>query len=149
MFERMDIGDTKKYIYAAAFVLSLLFATPLSAYGDRIELSNGQTFEGTIIGEESGRVQLKLDNNGARLWFSRDRILSIEKNSTPEADSMRDDIRKTPAVNLDDDKARAQKLLDNLREQPASGDKSMALPASPFIGAENAVVTIVVFSDYQ
>jgi hypothetical protein len=141
--------NANEHTRAAVLALALILIVPCFAYGDKIELKNGQVFEGSIIREEDKRIQLKLDGSGARLWFSRDQILSIEKSSIPEVDSVPEDVPKARVVDPDDDEARAHKLLDSLKGRSVVEEKKKGVPASPFLGAANAAVTIEVFSDYQ
>jgi len=152
MFEKMTIIAPNKRLYQAAVVLALVLLVPFSAFGDRLELENGQVFEGEIIDEEDERVQLKLDGSGARLWFSRDQISSLQKSSPSDSDSAQEDqedVEIAPAAAPEDDEARAQKLLDRLKERPQPAGQETALPEPPVIGAEYAAVTIEVFTDYQ
>lgn len=138
---------SKRILWGLA--LTVILIVPCSAFGDKIELKNGEAFEGNIIAEEEERIQLKLDSSGACLWFSRDQISSIEKSSDPEDDSTADDNKKAPADSPDDDEARAQKLLDSLKKQQTADEQEMALPEPPVIGPESAPVTIEAFMDYQ
>ncbi len=149
MLEKVAAVDTIRFLCAIALGLGLLLIRPFPAHGDRIELKNGQAYEGAIIGEREERVQLKLDGSGARLWFSRDQISSIETDASTEASPAVEDARKTQVAEPLDDKARAQELLKQLRERYAISDGETVLIAPPFKGDANAPVTITVFIDYQ
>lgn len=148
MPKELSIANSSKRILWG-FALTLILIVPCSAFGDKIELKNGEAFEGKIIAEEDERIQLKLDESGARLWFSRDQISSVEKSSGDEDDSTPDDNKKAPADSPDNDEARAQKLLDSLKKQRTADQQEMAPPEPPVIGPEYAAVTIEAFIDYQ
>ena len=70
------------------FILLLLtlfsLSVPTLANADTIKMKNGQVYKGVITAEEDERVQLKMDGTGARIWFSRDQILSFEKEDPTE-----------------------------------------------------------------
>jgi hypothetical protein len=127
----------------------LLLILPFPAHGDRIELKNGQAYEGALIEEREERIQLKLDGSGARLWFSRDQISSIETDASAEASPAPEDARGTQLAEPEDDKARARELLNQLRERSVVSGGETVLAAAPFKGEANAPVTITVFTDYQ
>ncbi len=88
------------------------------AEADIITLKNEQTYEGKITAEEEARVQIRLEGSGARLWFSRDQILSLEKTESDEGDEQGKaaSTGDSPPA-LDDDVARAQEMLEEMRKQ--------------------------------
>lgn len=108
-------------------ILSLLMLLMLvsgaissDAVADTIALKNGQTYEGKITAEEEGRIQIKLETGGARLWFSRDQIAEMEK-SPPEEESEGEGAETASSSKessdeaVDDDVKRARDLLEKWR----------------------------------
>lgn len=116
----------RKYLLVLSFLAFVFSAFPSLAICDVIKLKNGQTYKGTVTAEEKDRVQVKLEDTGTRIWFSRDQIGSLEKSAAKEepkkgepekqADKQED---KQPASQdaATDDVSRARELLKKMREQ--------------------------------
>jgi hypothetical protein len=96
-----------------------LLAIPGFATADTLTLKSGQVHEGKITAEEEGRIQIKLENSGVRLWFPRDHILEFNIDE-PVADEEDQEARTgadNPPSGLEDDIDRARKMLEELRQQ--------------------------------
>jgi hypothetical protein len=111
-----------KNILKLIIILISTVALGHSAAADTITLKSGQVHKGVITAEEAGRVQIKLESSGVRLWFSRDQILDYEV-LNPKKPKDKEETKPEPAdaesSSLDDDVARAQALLEKIRaEQP-------------------------------
>ena len=108
-------------------VAFVIVVVSTSAGADIIKLKSGQVHEGEITAEEDKRVQLKLDSSGVRLWFMRDQILSIEKTAPDEEDEEDEDENAKPegndAPDLEDDAARARRLLEKMRNEASNAAK--------------------------
>ncbi len=105
---------------SALIILAIFFiASSTPAAADTVKLKNGQVHEGLITAEEEGRVQLKLEGSGVRIWFNDDQILSIEKTQPQESssESENSDDSASDTTGLDDDATRARELLRKMREQ--------------------------------
>ncbi len=103
----------------SALVLLFLGAFADPAYTDTVTLKSGQIHKGEIIAEEEERIQIKLERSGVRLWFSRDQISSYER-TEPTAEQKEKESTgnsSTDQLALDDDVARARKMLEKLREE--------------------------------
>ncbi len=112
--------------------LSVLLFFPASVHADVVKLKDGQAHQGTITAEEEERIQLKLEGNGARIWFQKDQIESIERDSEKE-EEQKEEKGESPATSEDasDDITRARELLKKMREQPqANRLKQSSSPAS-------------------
>jgi len=104
----------------AAFLFFVVTVLSGSVRADVITMNNGQVHEGKITAEEQDRVQIKLEDSGVRLWFSRDQILSVEKTESdedPEKEKAEPESNEETPIALDDDVARAKEMLDKMREQ--------------------------------
>lgn len=99
----------------------LLIAAATVVSADVVTLKNGQVHKGEIIAEEDGRLQIKLDNSGVRLWFPSDQIASREKASPAEAEEKEENKVAKPSVGepigLDGDAAKAREMLDKIRQE--------------------------------
>jgi hypothetical protein len=131
----------------AAVILGILLAFPVLANADALKMKDGQIHKGVITAEEPGRVQLRLEGSGVRVWFSRDQILSIEnvgENQEEEGSSGQSTESEEPVA--DDEVARARELLRKIREQSSSPKKEAkedktSEPAKQALSAEPAVTT--------
>ena len=117
----MQVDTISKNILKLALLFSVFIASTGSVVADSLTLNSGQIYKGEITAEEEERIQIKLENSGVRLWFSRDQILDFEKMS-PEEPEDEEKTEPDPVGDsslLDDDVARAQVLLKKMRaEQP-------------------------------
>lgn len=107
----------------AAFLFFVVTVLSGSVRADVITMNNGQIHEGKITAEEQDRVQIKLEDSGVRLWFSREHILSVEKaesDEDPEKEKAEPESNEETPIALDDDVARAREMLEKMREQAKS-----------------------------
>jgi len=113
----------KRTLRVTGLVL-LLIAAATVVSADVVTLKNGQVHKGEIIAEEDGRLQIKLDNSGVRLWFPSDQIASREKASPAEAEGKEKNKVAKPSVDapigLDNDAAKAREMLDKIRQEQES-----------------------------
>ncbi|MBI4832557.1 MAG: HEAT repeat domain-containing protein [Candidatus Lindowbacteria bacterium] len=113
-----------KYFAAVLSFAAFLFSSSPVVNADTIKMKNGDTHQGKITAEEETRVQMKIEGSGARVWFMREQILSLEKDApegTPDAGNgtVADPPADTAAATGDgDDVTRAQELLEKMRQQP-------------------------------
>ena len=111
----------KNIIRSVLWALVLFVPSALSnpASADTLTLKSGQVHKGEITAEEEERIQIKLESSGVRLWFSRDQISSYErtKPEVEEKDKENTGSSSTDQLALDDDVARARKMLEKLREE--------------------------------
>ncbi|MBI5115372.1 HEAT repeat domain-containing protein [Candidatus Poribacteria bacterium] len=110
-----------KYLGAILSFTVFFLISLSSAHGDIIKMKNGAAHKGEITAEEDKRVQMKIEGSGARIWFMRDQVLSIEKDSPKETTQGAVNDKSDPPsdkASTGDDVARAQELLDKMREQP-------------------------------
>jgi HEAT repeat protein len=123
-----------KHLSVCLLITALLFISSSSLHADTIKMKNGASHKGEITAEEDKRVQMKIEGSGARIWFMRDQALSIEKDNpkkTPEG--AKDDKSGQPSdkAPTSDDVARAQELLDKMREQPKDVTTTKKKPTKP------------------
>ena len=118
---KMQVDTISKNILKFALLFFIFIAPTGSARADSLTLNSGQIYEGKITAEEEGRIQIKLENSGVRLWFSREQVLDFEK-TKPEEPEDEEKTEPAPVDDsslLDDDVARARALLKKMRaEQP-------------------------------
>jgi hypothetical protein len=116
---QVDMISGKILKFAVLFFVFVAFTG--SAAADTLTLSSGQVYKGKITAEEEGRIQIKLESSGVRLWFSRDQILDFNK-TNPEKPEDEEKAKPKPTSDsppLDEDVARARALLEKMRaEQP-------------------------------
>ena len=118
---KIQVDTISNNILKIALLFFVLIAFTGSAAADSVTLNSGQNYEGEITVEEEGRIQIKLENSGVRLWFSRDQILDFEKTNPekPGGEEKAETDQGDDSPPLDDDVARAQELLKKMRaEQP-------------------------------
>ena len=109
-----------RFFVVTIFSMLLSHLISFAASADIITLTDGQTYEGEITAEEDERVQIKLDGSGARLWFPRDQISSIEATESEEEEwesEEEDALPSDDSSEEDDDTKRARQLLEEMRKQ--------------------------------
>jgi len=143
----------RKYVFILSFLALVTVAFPPLAICDVIKLKSGQTYKGLVTAEEKDRVQVKLEDTGTRIWFSRDQIESIEKSAAKEepkkdesekqADKQEDKQAASPDAAADD-VSRARELLKKMREQQseeaANKKKDAHLTGSPSATEQDTAV---------
>ena len=117
-----------RYTLLVVCLAVFFLATTSPANGDTIKLENGQTFEGEITAEEEERVQMKIAENGVRIWFPRNQIASLDKTEPARESEHKKDRDTSTKTGPDDDMVRARELLEKLREQPREDEKNQKKP---------------------
>ncbi|RJP19914.1 MAG: HEAT repeat domain-containing protein [Candidatus Abyssobacteria bacterium SURF_5] len=124
----MHKGLTSSLLFA-----SFLFVHPFSADADLVKLKSGQVHKGAVTAEEEDRVQLKLEGSGVRIWFQKDQIAALERDSKKADDPPKEDPQSEQEPNtegLSEDVVRARELLEKLRAQPELATTNRNKPRS-------------------
>ncbi len=109
---------TRNLLIHTLLAVALLAITGF-ATADTLTLKNGHIHHGKITAEEEGRIQIKLENSGVRLWFPRNQVLEFavdEPAADEEEQETRPEAYNSPA-GLEDDVERARQMLEELRQQ--------------------------------
>jgi hypothetical protein len=106
-----------------------------STLADIVKLKSGQIHKGAVTAEEEGRVQFTLEGSGVRVWFQKDQIVSLEKDSKERLQQKAEPVETEEGTEgMTEDMVRARELLKKLREQPQSSNtqtKSGATTVAP------------------